>query len=121
MEFTVPNLSFLIFLRGAMSKSKKKWDIEDPEYWKELIQRPLAKDKNFWTKPISVHLMIDPISLMALHGFMCLALRHPKTKDHTCRPQMIQLVKNLGQRLVGIGALTQEELEVIEKIEAEEG
>ncbi|KPQ44774.1 MAG: hypothetical protein MPEBLZ_00660, partial [Candidatus Methanoperedens nitroreducens] len=76
---------------------------------------------DFWIQTINITLNISPLDLMALHGFLCLALRHPGVKDHSRRPAMIQLVKNLGQKLVKIGALTSQQIQECENTEAEEG
>lgn len=58
---------------------------------------------------------------MAVHGHLCLALRHPGTRDLTTRPLVVRAVKRLGQLMVQQGAFTVEELAAIERVEAEEG
>jgi hypothetical protein len=58
---------------------------------------------------------------LAMHGFLCLALRHPGTRDNESRPMAVRAVKRLGRLMVEVGAFTPEELAAIEQLEAEEG
>jgi hypothetical protein len=54
---------------------------------------------------------------LALHGYLCLALRHPGTADLHTRPLMEQFVAQLGADLVDRGILLPEELAEIEDLE----
>jgi hypothetical protein len=72
-----------------------------------------------WTEDFQITFLLNPLNLMALHGFLCLALRHPVTKDHACRPAIVEMVKQIGITLVDLGVLTPEQLTQIEKTEAE--
>jgi len=56
---------------------------------------------------------------LAIHGNLCLALRHPQNKGAS-RQLVMKFVKELGQKLVRWGVITKEELEDAEKTEREE-
>jgi len=60
------------------------------------------------------------LTWLAVHGNLCLALRHPDNRGAS-RPWVLAFVKALGQHLVDAGVLTDAELRVAEKLEAEEG
>jgi hypothetical protein len=60
------------------------------------------------------------LTWLTIHGNICLALRHPANRGDS-RQYAIAFVKQLGQALVKEGAISQEELEEIEKLEIEEG
>ena len=53
---------------------------------------------------------------MAIHGYLCLALRHPGVRGES-RPMVLDFVHKLGRILVGTGVLTEEELFYAEKTE----
>lgn len=72
-----------------------------------------------WTEDFQITFLLNPLNLMALHGFLCLALRHPGTKDHACRPAIVEMVKQIGITLVDLGVMTPEQLTQIEKTETE--
>jgi hypothetical protein len=76
---------------------------EDPEFWKQHI-----------------HLSISYLDLMAMHGALCLALRHPQFTGPT-RAMIVTAVKEIGKGLVNAGILTPEQLAETQRIEAEEG
>src|SRR5919109_563783 len=76
-------------------------------------------DAAFWQQDIALHVPL--YVALAMHGHLCLALRHPGTREHESRPMAVRAVKRLGQLMVHVGALTAEELAAIEQIEAEEG
>lgn len=88
---------------------------DDPEFWKHII----VNGGKIWTEGFQLTFLFTPLNLMALHGFLCLALRHPGTKDHPCRHAIVELVKQIGITLIDIGVLTPEQLTQIEKTEAE--
>jgi len=77
------------------------------------------KDAEFWSQP--VELVIPLWIAMAMHGFLCLALRHPGTRDHVQRPAVVRAVRRLGDLLVARGGLTAVELAAIEGDEAQAG
>lgn len=77
-----------------------------------------AKDKAFWTRKVKIE--IEVLSLLALHGSVCLALRHPMNTGES-RKMMVEFVKQAGRYLVDLRALTPAELIDIERIEAAEG
>jgi hypothetical protein len=76
-------------------------------------------DLEFWNAP--VELVIPLWVAMGLHGYACLGLRHPGTQDSALRPAVVRAVRRLGDLLVARGAITREELAVIEQTEAEAG
>lgn len=92
---------------------------DDPDYWKNIIITATKRDPAFWMKESEITFLFKTINLMALHGFLCLALRHPGTKDHSCRPAIEGLVKQIGKVLVDLGALSPEQLAEIQKTEQE--
>lgn len=71
-------------------------------------------DIQFWKQNVIMDL--DILTLMTLHGNVCLALRHPGNGG-SARGIMIQFVKKVGRHLVELGALTEKELKQIEKTE----
>jgi hypothetical protein len=76
-------------------------------------------DTAFWQEP--VELVIPLWVAMSLHGFACLGLRHPGTRDHANRAATVRAVRRLGDLLVARGAITTEELAMLESVEAQEG
>lgn len=56
---------------------------------------------------------------MALHGTICLELRHPAYTGPS-RPLVVSFVRELGMCLVQWGVLTAAELEAVENFEREE-
>jgi hypothetical protein len=76
-------------------------------------------DTDFWNDP--VELVMPLFIAMAVHGHLCLALRHPGTQHTTLRPAVVRAVRRLGDLLVDRGALTKDELALLERVEAEEG
>lgn len=57
---------------------------------------------------------------MAVHGNLCLALRHPSNRGPSTRA-VETFVRALGARLVEEGLLTEDELRDAEKLERQEG
>src|SRR5437879_5601625 len=58
-----------------------------------------------------VPLDINAGLLLAIHGYLCLALRHPEIQGTTTTTELIEpFVGELGQALVGLGLLTDEQL-----------
>ena len=66
----------------------------------------MRSDPDFWYR--IVKLEINVLALMALHGNLCLALRHPDNKGES-RSLIIPLVRGIGQELVTLGAITPEQ------------
>jgi hypothetical protein len=77
------------------------------------------EDTAFWEQEIELHIPL--YVALAMHGYLCLALRHPGTRELKNRPMAVRAVKRLGQLMVATGALTREELAALEQLEAEEG
>jgi len=57
---------------------------------------------------------------MAIHGNLCLALRHPANLGPS-RELVLGFVKNLGRLLVEWGVLTEAQLAAAQKVEQEHG
>lgn len=60
------------------------------------------------------------LTWITIHGNLCLALRHPQNRGPS-RVYAVAFVKEIGRMLVEHGAITEEQLRKIEKLEAEEG
>jgi len=60
------------------------------------------------------------LTWLAIHGNLCLALRHPANKGPS-RPLVVNFTKQLGKKLVEWGVLTHQQLKSAEKLEIEEG
>jgi len=60
------------------------------------------------------------ITWVAIHGNLCLALRHPENVGDS-RKLVLNFVKELGQFLVHCKVFTKSQLEAMEKVEIEEG
>lgn len=61
----------------------------------------------FWKKRVTIE--TDVITLLAMYGNLCLALRHPENKGES-RALIMHLVREIGEELVLLGAITQEQL-----------
>jgi len=64
-------------------------------------------------------IMTNQLTWLAVHGNICLALRHPQNKGAS-RRLVEKFVKELGNKLVEWKVITQQELEATEKLEQEE-
>lgn len=60
------------------------------------------------------------VDWLTVHGVMCLGLRHPHYGGPS-RALAIQFVQKLGQALVDVGLLTEEELKQIQLVERHAG
>jgi hypothetical protein len=76
--------------------------------------------KEFWTEEHEIPIKASYLTLMSVHGNLCLALRHPNNNGAS-RKYTVEFVKFLGEYLVHVGALTQEQLTSAQYLEAEEG
>lgn len=76
------------------------------------------KDPQFWLKEITINLNV--ITLLAVHGNLLLALRHPQNVGAP-RDIALNFCKQIGEQLVLLGAMTPEQLEEAYKLESEEG
>lgn len=61
------------------------------------------------------------LTWMAVHGNICLALRHPDNNSTRVRPRMVQLINTIGVLLVDSGFMTQAELDDATRYEAAQG
>lgn len=75
-------------------------------------------DPDFWFKEVTVKL--DVLTLMAVHGNLLLALRHPHNTGES-RDRVVQFVKGIGDELVLLGAMTPGQLKEAYRLEAEGG
>lgn len=74
----------------------------------------------FWTDERDIPLRSNYITMMAVHGSLCLALRHPQHRGRS-RQFVVAFTKSLGEWLVHCGVLTPEQLVQALQLEAEEG
>ncbi len=72
----------------------------------------------FWLREVLIK--VNVLTLLAVHGNLCLALRHPQNTGET-RDLVLNFCKQIGEELVLLGALTPEQLEEAYKEESEEG
>ena len=77
----------------------------------------MNKDQKFLS-PAQV--TANHLTWLAVHGNLCLALRHPANKGPS-RQWVLTFVKDLGKALVKWGVITEEELKQTEKTEIEAG
>lgn len=82
----------------------------------------LVKDKgeDFLQDEVTIPLITSRISILAMHGALCLALRHPQFIGPS-RQLVVNITKQLGKYLVDEGLLTPEQLQEAQQLEAEEG
>jgi hypothetical protein len=72
----------------------------------------------FWRKEVTINLNV--ITLMAVHGNLLLALRHPQNIGES-RDLVIDFVKQIGEELVLLGAMAPEQLKEAYRVESENG
>lgn len=78
----------------------------------------ITTDPAFWKS--SVEVRMDILTLMAVHGSLCLTLRHPAFQGSSRK--LVEAFKSqVGEYLVTLGALTPEQLRKAELLEAPEG
>ena len=70
----------------------------------------------FWHKDVTIKLNV--ITLIAVHGNLLLALRHPLNHGES-RDLIINFVKQIGEELVLLGAMTPEQLTMSYRVESE--
>lgn len=73
----------------------------------------------YWLKPLIIPVTTNTLTAMAVHGALCLALRHPNFKGRS-KQLVDEFKKSLGEWLVHAGALTPEQLRIAEELEAKE-
>ncbi len=74
-------------------------------------------DRSFWESRIAIEMSI--VQAMALHGNICLAMRHPQNNNQLIRNLMMQVIYEIGGMLVRTGALTEDERNYAERTEIE--
>jgi hypothetical protein len=62
---------------------------------------------------------MDALELLAIHGCLCLGLRHPHFQGPT-RSLILQFVKDAEIKLLEIGLIRPEHIRIIHQVEAEE-
>lgn len=72
----------------------------------------------FWRKEVTINLNV--ITLMAVHGNLLLALRHPQNIGES-RDLVIDFCKQIGEELVLLGAMAPEQLKLAYTVESERG
>lgn len=75
-------------------------------------------DETVWRQHVTLELNV--LTVMAIHGNLCLALRHPANRGPSTR-LVAAVVHQLGELLVARGALTAAELAEVYAVETEEG
>jgi hypothetical protein len=78
------------------------------------------REKAEWLAKTSATVKANLLTWITVHGNLCLALRHPQNRGPS-RKWIVDFTKALGKALVEWGALTPQQLEEAEKLEAEEG
>ena len=73
---------------------------------------------HFWRMEVTIKLNV--ITLMAVHGNLLLALRHPQNRGES-RDLVIDFLKQIGEELVLLGAMAPEQLKKAYKEESEKG
>lgn len=63
-----------------------------------------------------IPMRMDGLTLLALHGACCLGLRHPEFKGPS-RNIVLKFVNMAEGRLIGIGALSKEDVRQIHRVE----
>jgi hypothetical protein len=76
-----------------------------------------ASQRIAMTEPHSVE--TNGLTWMAIHGTLCLGLRHPAYKGPS-RLLVKSFTEELGRKLVEWGALTEEELALVDRTEQQE-
>jgi hypothetical protein len=72
----------------------------------------------FWLKDVTISLNV--ITLMAVHGNLLLALRHPQNLGES-RGIVLNFCKEIGEQLVLLGAMTPEQLKEAYIVESKAG
>ncbi len=75
-------------------------------------------DPEFWHRKVTIEL--DVITLLAVHGNLLLALRHPQNIGIS-RDIVLNFCKETGEQLVLLKAITPEQLKDAYRLESEEG
>ncbi len=76
-------------------------------------------DTKLAVQPITV--TAEALTWLAVHGNVCLALRHPANCSPNVRPRMIKFVRMIGDRLVESGLLTREQMDAAMRYELQQG
>lgn len=85
------------------------------ECWSKWAKEDaIPKGPGFWLMKVEIE--TDILTLLAVHGNLCLSLRHPGNQGMS-RDKAICFVKALGKHLVNLGALTPEQLKEAEMLE----
>lgn len=101
--------------------SDKVWERRKRHKAKDDAARLVQeKGKDFLEMEVTIPLRISWISLLALHGALCLALRHPQFRGPS-RGLVVNATQQIGKYLVDNGLLTPEQLAEAQQLEAEEG
>lgn len=66
-----------------------------------------------------IDMKISALHLMAIHGNLCLALRHPGNNGPS-RKLIIEFVNSIENKLKDIGMFTDEDIKLMHQVEEEE-
>lgn len=103
-----------------LCREAKEAKVEEEERLATAPLKPGQSAEKYWLKPLIIPISTNTLTAMAVHGALCLALRHPNFRGRT-RKFVIEFTKSLGEWLVTAGALAPEQLAAAEQLEAEEG
>jgi uncharacterized protein related to proFAR isomerase len=68
-----------------------------------------------------VSIQADLLAWLAVHGYLCLALRHPGPREGKTRPFILKMVATIETALLKGGIMGPEDIKLIHKVEMEEG
>ena len=76
-------------------------------------------DPKLAVQPITV--TAEALTWLAVHGNVCLAMRHPDNRSPNVRPRMVKFLREIGDRLVESGLITREVMDGATKYELQQG
>lgn len=95
--------------------SDKVWERRKRRQAKDDAERLVReKGRDFLEQEITIPLIISRIGLLAMHGSLCLALRHPQFKGES-RQLVVSTTRQIGRYLVENGICSPEIIEEAEK------
>lgn len=76
-------------------------------------------DLKLAVQPITV--TAEALTWLAVHGNVCLAMRHPDNHSPNVRPRMVKFLKEISNRLVDSGFISREAMDGATKYELQQG
>jgi len=77
-------------------------------------------EKAAWMIQHRAQVIANYLTWLAVHGNLCLALRHPENRGAS-RRYVVDFVKGLGKMLVAAGVMTEAQMKAAWRLEVEEG